>query len=151
MSVAEEKKGNRKTGNKAKANPTRDWAPLTHISYYGTQTEQCLYAIFMYECINVCMDILISVCILQHIIVCVYIYIAHSLIFYFYWFCLGSGHCMLFTLCDWLTDRQARLSFGLYLCNVVANGNSEVGSFLCVYFILSFAKPFNNNSNSNRH
>lgn len=27
---------------------------------------------------------------------------------------------------------------------------SEVGSFLCVYFILSFAKPFNNNDN-NRH
>lgn len=71
--------------------------------------------VWMYICMYVCMYGYTYIRMYTSTHNCMCIYIAHSLIFYFYWFCLGSGHCMLFTLCDWLTDRQARLSFGLYI------------------------------------
>lgn len=151
MSVAEEKKGNRKTGNKAKANPTRDWAPLTHISYYGTQTEQCLYAIYL--CMNVCMGILISVCILQHITVCVYVYLYRALAYILLLLVLFGQRALyvVYTvrLTNWPTG-ETKFRF-IFMQRRGQWKLSEVGSFLCVYFILSFAKPFNNNSNSNRH
>lgn len=79
------------------------------------------------------------------------IFILCTRLFYFYWFCLGIGHYMLFILCDWLTAWLSDYGGSLSLfMQPVANENSELAvysysfRYKCMYInlLLRFAKPF---------